>query len=300
MAQAQIKAGSYSLTQEQVMFFAAQKRIRELQQKDDPASLEEIQRIQEKLWKSIWRFAKSEINRMMGVFSTEDERNDVEQDCAVKFFSKLPSYDPLRATPTTFFVRYFKEAISDNIRRNHTKLSQYDAANSRKIKAAIAAYEAQGIEWSIDMLATKTGLSQKVVKATLYYSTNAKIANIDETPPLISSILSPEEAYQEKENNRALYDAIFRNITPLEKNILMLRVNINGSKKMPYDKIAERTGLPIRKVKSILNGAICKLNQDESLRHQFGERNTYHTLTPIQMQDDSIDTVESDILEVFG
>ena len=296
----QKETANFSLTKEQIMYYVAKRKLEKLKGRDDQAAIDESKRIKTQLWKSICKFVKSEINHMMGAYSTEEERIDVEQECALKFFIKLPSYDPLRATPTTFFVRYFKEVIAEYIRKNHIKLSQYDASNSRKVNAAISFYESQGIKWTTDMVATKTGLSQKVVKATIFYSVNAKTANVEDAPPLVSSILSPEEAFQEKENNSALYNAISRNVTPLELDILLLRVNAEGSKKMPYDKIAEITGIPIRKVKSILNSAICKLNQDDSLRRQFGEHTTYYNLSPLQMQDDSADIIEADILGTFN
>lgn len=289
-----------TLTKEQYMFYIGKKKIEKLEKVGSENSLAEIKEIKEILWMSISKFAKSEINRMMGMYSTEDERCDVLQDCACKFFFKLPSYDPLRVTPTTFFVRYFREVIANHIRRNHIQLTQYDAANSRKVKAVINEYESKGIAWTSDMVATKTGLSQKVVKKTISFATNAKVANIDDTLSLISTMPTPEESLQEKENKRALYSSILKNTTPIERKILLMRVNLEGRKKMSYDKISEITGMSIREVKAVLNGAVCKLNQDQLLRTQFGERNIYHDISGIQMQEDVTDFIENDILNIFS
>lgn len=291
---------NFALTKEQIKFYIALRKIHDLEENWCDKSDAEIKEIKAILWKGIYRFVKSEVNRMMGAFTSLEEQNDVMQDCALKFLQKLPDYNPLKATPTTYFVRYFKEVIVGYIRKNHTHLSQYDATNSRKIKVAIAEYEQNGVNWGIDMIATKTGLSQKVVKSTLFYASNARMATIEEAESMASNIPTPEDAFRKKEDTYVLYDRILSRTSERELELLMMRFNIDGEKKMPYDKMSEITNLPIRKIKSIINQAICKLNQDDILREQFGERNKYNQSSRLHMQDTASSIMMDQFTDFFS
>lgn len=64
------------------------------------------------LWNKINLFAMSEFSRMMGRFATAEDRKDVTNDLVQVFLEKPPYYNPLISTPTTFFVRYFRERIA--------------------------------------------------------------------------------------------------------------------------------------------------------------------------------------------
>ena len=77
-------------------------------------------------------------------------------------------------------IRYFREQISKYLRNNKIHMTQYDANNARKISAAIAEYNQKGIQYTLDMLSTKTGLTQKVIRSTIQFSANAKQANVEE------------------------------------------------------------------------------------------------------------------------
>ena len=117
MGQTNETEGKIALTKEQFIFYKTLKIIEEAQCQD-PVDIEMIKKAKDLLWRRIWKFAKQICFQMMGDFSTEEERNDVLQDMAVIFFERLPDYDPLRTTPTTYYVRYFKQVISDYIRKN--------------------------------------------------------------------------------------------------------------------------------------------------------------------------------------
>ena len=68
---------------------------------------------------------------------------------------------------------------------------------------------------------------------------------------------------------------------------------------MSYEKIAARTGKSIREVKSVLNRAICKLNQDKILRNQFGHENRYHCIERLQIQERTSDLMEEQMEDYF-
>lgn len=289
------------LTKEQRNFYLALKKIHALEAQEEP-DIPQIKRLKLFLWDQIKYFAKDEMNRMIGRFTTYEERLDVEQDMAVIFFEKLPYYDPLRSTPTTYFVRYFREKISKFIRTHKVHMTQYDTTNARTINAAIAEYSNRGISFTLDMLSTKTGLSQRVIKSTIQHSANAKRANIDDEEKFLhADIPTPEDAYIKSENEHALADAISRNTTELERKLLFMRVNADGRKEMPFDQIAEITGLSIRDVKAIINNAICKLNQDTALQKQFGNHNQYKfEVEPIAIQDAAADIMQQQMEEFIS
>ena len=87
-------------------------------------------------------------------------------------------------------------------------MTQYDSNNARKISNAIAEYNQRGISYTLDMLSTKTGLTQKVIKATIQYSANAKLANVEEAYSLHAKELTPEEMIEKKERDEADYNRV--------------------------------------------------------------------------------------------
>ena len=286
-----------NLTKEQQIFFMGMKKIKALQENPE-ANLMEIQQIQLFLWDKIKLFAKKEMIRMVGNCTTPDERLDIEQDMVMIFLEKLPYYNPIRTTPTTYFVRYFREKISCYLRNNKIHMTQYDSNNARKISTAIAEYNQRGIHYTLDMLSTKTGLTQKVIKSTIQFSANAKLANVEEAYSLCSKELTPEELIEKREREEALYNAIRRNTNEEELRLLSLRINEHGRKEMPFDKIAECTGLPIREVKATINRVICRLNQDSELRKQYRNHNPYSSVVkPISIQDSACDIMQQQLLD---
>ena len=226
-----------------------------------------------------------------------EDYSDLEQELALTFFENLPKYNPLISTPTTYFVRHFRHVISLHIRNHGMNLTQYDANNARKVNKCIHELETQGVKWTYDMLSQRTGLSVKVIKSTMYYASNAVNANVEEAYDLEATIPTPEQALEEKESITVLYERIKANITQEELQLLMMRINPEERKEMPYEKIAMLTGIPIRQVKSSLNRIICKLSQDKTLRNQFGNYNQYRHVSQVKMSDDATKIMEKQMIE---
>ena len=111
---------------------------------------------------------------------------------------------------------------------------------------------------------------------------------------------TPEKSFEEKENDRILAERLLENTTEEELQLIILRTNDNGHKEMSYEKIAEKTGKSVREVKSILNRAICKLNQDKILRNQFGHENRYHCIERLKIQEPTTDLMQEQMEEHFG
>lgn len=287
------------MTKEQAIFYVSLKKIEALE-KQEPKDQKQIDQYKTYLWEVIYKFAKSEINSLMGEFTSKEEREDVLQSVALIFFEKLPYYNPLQTTPTTYFVRFFKQEISKHIRSYHKRLTQYDATNARKISNVVAEYEKKGIRPTLDIIARKSGLSQKVIKSTLLYSSNSKVANVEESYDLSSDLPTPEQFFVKNEQQRILAETLKNNTTQLERKLLMMRVNPEGSKLMPYDKIAEEMDMPIREVKQIINRTICRMNQDRMLRSAFGHGNPYQNVTPVFMQDNAAQIMEDQLTQFLS
>ena len=69
---------------------------------------------------------------------------------------------------------------------------------------------------------------------------------------------------------------------------------------MPYDKIAQETGMPIREVKQVINRAICRMNQDRNLSSAFGHGNPYQKVTPVFMQDNAAQIMEDQLSQFLS
>lgn len=224
---------------------------------------------------------------------------DLCQDMAIIFFDKYKAYDPTRTTPTTYFVRYFKQVVSEYLVKNVHKLSQYDATNVIKVRRAIAEYEERGIRWTEEMLATKTGLSLKVVKSTLYFAYASNYAPIEEACELRSHIKTPEESLAEKESQEALLHALREHTTEEELEYFLLRVNLDGTKELPYEKIAEIKKVSVREVKKKVNSCICHINQDRRLVEHFSVK-TYKTYqSTLKLQKDTSSISEEQLCDFF-
>ena len=294
------------MTKEQAVFYKLLKEIKTLEEqepKDEEELKEQKKKINEDktlLWAHIYKFAKSEINALMGDFSTQEEREDALQRVALIIIEKLNNYNPLQATPTTYFVRFFKQEISKHIRSYHKRLTQYDATNARRISNVVTEYEKKGVNPPIDVISRKTGLSPKVIKSTLFYSNNSKVANVEESYDLSSDIPTPEQFLIKNEQQRILAETLKNNTSQLERKLLMLRINPEGKKPMPYDKIAQETGMPIREVKQVINRAICRMNQDRNLRSAFGHGNPYQKVTPVFMQDNAAQIMEDQLSQFLS
>lgn len=297
------------LTKEQIVF---EKGIRGLKKYDEISQkreltekeLDQVQNIKRILFEHVSKFAIKEAHAMLAYYNLpNDAYSDIYQEMALMFYDHLLEYNPLLSTPTTFFVRYFKEVARNYILNDVIHMSQYHATNIRKVKSAIVFYNSLGVPYSIDMIANRTGLSHKVVSNTIKLAYNAQYANVDEELNMQSSVQTPEEQLLENEDSNILGKAIKDNLNDTEISLLMMRINMDGSKFMSYEKIAKKTGYSIRYVKTTLNHAVCMLNQDENLIHKFGDRSKCQKErilgNSFQFQDDSTIRLEQQMNDLM-
>ncbi|MBP0056312.1 hypothetical protein JYQ75_02670 [Anaerobutyricum soehngenii] len=147
-------------------------------------------------WKNIRLFGLKTAHKMMTSYpATSHHFYDVEIDLYEVYCNKITEYDATKGTPTTFFVRYFRAAIREFILFTWHHLNSYDMQNYREINKTIEFYEQHRIAYTPEMLATKTGMSVKIITSTLKYVEQSHYADIDDATNQRSSIAGPEESY---------------------------------------------------------------------------------------------------------
>lgn len=265
------------LTEEQIVFAQGIGRLKMLHAMNRPLTDEEADEedlIKSVLFQKVVKYGMKLANQMMSTSNlASDAYADVQQELAMIFYQKLENYDPMRTTPTTYFKKYFQEVIRNYLLSYSQNLSQYDASNLKRVREAISYYESLGVKPDEELLSNRTGLSKKVIRTTLYNGHNSKRADIEEAIWLKSSIPTPEEAVEETERKQLLYEALTRDLSTDDLKLVILRLNVNGPKEMPYERISKITGIPIRTVKIRLNNAFRVLNQDRELVAKFGDYN---------------------------
>lgn len=277
-----------TMNEQQILFFAGKKRIDFLENKKKEKGLTmeeqvEIDEIRQILFENVVRFGISLAHKRMGKYRKDkDAFQDIQQDLAVIFYDKLPLYDPTQSTPTTFYLRYFNQVITEYILKYSQHMSQYDAHNVSIVRAAIKYYEEQGIKWDEPMLVTKTGLSPKVVKNTLRMASNSILANIDDALDVASNIPTPEENYMQNEKTSTLYRVLKETLSEDELNFFFYKVNLDG-KDRSYQQVAEGLGMQVRDVKKKWSSIIARLNGNRELQ-SYGHPRTRNNKIKINLQ----------------
>ena len=97
-----------------------------------------------------------------------------------------------------------------------------------------------------------------------------KNADIDDATNQRSSIAGPEESYLNKEREEILIEMINSILSDKEKLVYYTRVNLDGNKNMPFEKVAETLNMPLKEVKRLFNSAICRLSTNPDFLRDFG------------------------------
>lgn len=287
------------LTEEQ-KFFALGKRLlahyKSIEQERPLTKDEErdLNKIKEELWNKIVLYAKSLCaQRMSKYLLPSDAYSDALQSCAAQFFRYLDAYDPYRHTPSTYFMYRFQEVISEYLRKDSQHLTQNDANNLGKVRKAIFNYEKAKIPWDINMIARKTGLSEKVVRQTIHIGKNSVYADIDSCYDVASKLPTPEENFLSNEKSLEIAQAIRETLTDDEYEFFMCRMNLDEHKERTYKEMSEI--YPDVDVKAQWSKIIGKLHTNSTLNSY--SRNDNATKKPrIALHCNEADEVEKDML----
>ena len=220
--------------------FKAKKSYRKLTRKEQKAYEKLINEGRYRLWQLVERFAmKTAYDRMRKYALPSDAYTEVKAMMTCIFFEKLPYYDPVRSAPTTYFKKYFDQEISEYVLKFSQHMTQYDANNVAKVRAAQYYYESRNIKYDEAMLVTKTGLSPTVVKKTLKKASNSIMADVDEMRHLSSMIPTPDAALYEKERASDIIQEIKKRLTPDEIELFITKANVDGKRPLPSQKVAD-------------------------------------------------------------
>lgn len=245
------------MTNQQILFYDEKMKLDHLNKIKEtrsltPAEKDEEQEILKVLFESIVRFGMSKAKMRLAKYkSSNDALQDIQQDLSIIFLERLPHYNPRLAAPTTYYLPYFNQVITEYILVHILHMSKYDAYNVAIVCKAIEYFESLGIQYTVCMIADKTGLSIKVVVKTLRIVANSIYSDIDaknKAKEQKSSIPTPEEKILKEEMSRDINKAVSSLLTDEEKRLLFYRLNLNG-KRRSYQQVADRFGIPLKDVK---------------------------------------------------
>lgn len=257
----------------------------------------------EDLWGLIRLFGISEAQKRMRKYRLDnDAYSDVQQLLSEIFFERLPFYNPLWTAPTTYFVPYFNQAITDYILAFSQHLTQYDAKNVGILRRAIYYFESKGIKWDESMIVDRTGLSPKVVKQTLQIANNSIRANIDDVGPgLADKIRGPEEQFLDDECRSEIADALKNTLTRDELEFFLTRINLDGRREVPYQVLAEAKGISIRDAKRKWSSIVAKLNTNKKLEVYRREKIEHDgSTTHLDLQTRAGEEAEKQFMDFMG
>lgn len=242
-------SGDFTPTSEQREFIIYKKKIadfkkkmsyRELTRKEKLAYRKLVEDGRYRLWLLVERFAmKTAYDRMRKYALQSDAYAEVKAMMICIFYERLPYYDPMRSAPTTYFKKYFDQEISGYVLRFSQHMTQYDANNVSRVRAAKYYYESRNIKYDEAMLVTKTGLSPTVVKKTLKKEANSLMADVDEMRHLCSSMPTPDAALYEKERAADIIREITNRLQPDEIELFITKANVDGKRPLPSQKVAD-------------------------------------------------------------
>lgn len=292
------------LNEQQKLFIIGKSILKELAETEKERALtaaekERRDKVQTELFASVVRFGMSEARKRMSKYLLDsDAYAEIQQALAAIFFERLPMYDPTKATPTTYFVPYFNQEISQYLRSFSQHLTQYDAKNVAAVRQAIRYYEAKGIKWDEAMIATRTGLSTKVVKNTISIASNAKRANIEDTLYVKSKELTPEENYLKNEKSLAIMTALMESLDVDELEFFLFRENLDGEKELTYQAVADHYNIPVRDAKKKWSIIIAKLNNNKQLQEYYYKTSKNPEIS-LKLHDASGDIAEHQIVGYY-
>ena len=276
-------------TKQQLLFIQGKNIIaqyRELEKRRPLTDQEKrmVEDIKNALFEAIYKYGMKLATDIMRKYrKPRDAYKDIQASLAVVFSEKLDDYDPYFAAPTTFFKPYFLSAISDYLRGFSQNLSQYDAANIAKVRQAKYYFQQiRQVTPTESMIANYTGLSIKVVKQTLKLESVSIYADVDDMISLKSDIPGPDKVLFDKERREEIFGEVEKLLTPQERQILEIRLDLEGESRrpVPYQDIADELGLNVRQVKQIWSSVIAKLGSSPVLQSYRKDTHPYEEIDP--------------------
>lgn len=275
------------------------------------------------LWTLIKDYALKEAWQMSAKYRKDsDYFPDLQQELFMMWLQHLWTYDPKAYAPTTYFARYFRQAIREFAVANSQKLKQSQATNISKVKGAKSYLDSLGAKYDDSMLAEFAGLSLKVTRETLQIMSNSISANLDDSINFIPDNRNPESINMDIVESDLLVDVINRNLDDLEKEIFLSYVDYDDS----YYKVAsedysdedvkayrskfkhhfktltalsEEFSMTPKEISAIISNARNKLSSDPDIIHLYGRRSKKQKPS-LKFNENKSDLVEDVKNDLFG
>lgn len=266
------------------------------------------------LWDKICNYAQKEYFRFTaGRQMCNDSFADAYQSLFMIFLEKLDDYDATKNAPSTFFKCHFRAEICKYIRTDITHLTGNDQANIRKIKAAEAYFDSQNIDWTIEMLAQRTGLSIPVAKNAIIFAHNGNYANIEDAYTLAAKQKTPEQEYLAKEQEETIKNAL-EYLAEKEKQYIITAFFSAEADKFVYGtedtEASIKEELPIKTVAELMHitpaeatllrtTALRKLNTLKELQPYNNHLKKKTEKRQITLQDTATDIMQNNMINMF-
>lgn len=266
------------------------------------------------LWDKICNYAIAEYNKFtVGKQMCNDSYADVYQSMFMIFLEKLEDYDPYKNAPSTYFKCHFRSEISKYIRQDISHLTGNDQANIRKIKAAEAYFDSQNLDYDIEMLAKRAGLSIQVAKNAILYAHNGNYANIEDAYSLATKKKSPEQEYLAKEQEKTIKEAL-EYLSEKEKKYIYTaffseeadrfvygtdEIEASVKEELPIKRVAEIMGITPSEATLIRTTALRKLNNIKELQPYNHHLKKKTERRQVKLQDSATDVMQNNILNTF-
>ena len=154
----------------------------------------------------------------------------------------LPSFDPEKGMPTTWFVRYIDHEIQDYISRQIHNSSAYYAQHTKVINKCIEERKKKGMGYTVRDIMIETNLPHKTIEKVLQ-TQNAKSVPIDgeASVELVSAYEAPEDAAIRIEAEETVRNLLCKKglLTREERICIMLRFGINDTDDTVMQKYLE-------------------------------------------------------------
>ena len=290
------------LNEAQELYQILMPRVRELLDKEESKEIsqtekEELKKIKALLFDKIVRYGYSIATQMnCGRGFSTNTICEITSELYIEFCNVLYNYDPHFTTPTTYFSRPFKGAITRYLSKQNRK-TPYEIQNWKKVNNCIQYFEGKGQLWTPEMISALSGLSLKVVQSTLEINIRSQLVNLDDLYDIKDQRKTPEEEYFDNEREMAINASLKKNLSPEEYELFLLRLNLENRKELSFDRVAKEAGIPLKEARQKLSNISVKLAKDPTLRILFHICEEKQQDLENSLMDDIQFEEEQDILE---
>ena len=210
----------------------------------------------------------------------EKHFEEMQQSAYLGVMKGLPTYDPNRGKPTTWFSRYIDHEIQDFINKQVNHSSQHYNAAAKKINACIDRKIANNIPYTIGDIYRETNVPPKTIRECLK-TRQTRISSLSATPidyDIPSDYGDPVRHVEQEDAREQIRSLILGKLdedgnvhsvlTKEEQQCIILQYGLDGEEGRSLVDIEEITGIPRYRVNKIVATALKKLKAELGKEHR--------------------------------